>query len=105
MNTQNIPDTAKKAANIAGKTVIVLLGLLIVYSVGAQASSTTQPLTPQAQRSYEANRIALCESEKTLTQSKIKDYSENLIELTPDELKRLAEKRDQDCAKLFEEAK
>lgn len=93
----NLPETAHRGTTFLGKWLLIVAAIIITYSVGAQASSTTQPLTPQSQRSYEASRIAFCEAEKSLAQSKIADYSNGILKLTPDDLKALAEKKDKEC--------
>ncbi len=94
---KRVPDTTRKVTDWLGKAILIIAGVLIIYSVAAQASSSTQPLAPQAQRSYDANRIAFCESEKTLAQSKMQDYLNGIIKLSPDDVKKLAEKKDVDC--------
>lgn len=102
MNTQNITkkvnEVGNKIIDSVAKVFLIGVGIMTIYAVGAQASSPTQPLAPQAQRSYEASRVAFCEAEKTLAQSKLKDYTEGNLKLTPDEVKSLAEKKDNPCS-------
>lgn len=98
MNTQKLKDTGNRLIDSFAKVFLIGIGLMTVYAVGAQASSPNQPLAPQAQRSYEASRMAFCEAEKTLAQSKLKDYTEGNLKLTPEEVKSLAEKKDNPCS-------
>lgn len=98
MNTQNLKDTGNKLIDSFAKGFVIFVLALTVYAVGAQATTTKQPLAPQAQRSYDASRMAFCEAEKTLAQSKLKDYTEGNLKLSPDQVKDLAEKNDNPCS-------
>jgi hypothetical protein len=92
-----ISETTKKGLDWIGKVLCFGALAMGIYAIGAQANSPQTATTPQAQRTYEVSRLALCESEKSLALSKLKDYSENLMNLAPEDVKRLAEKKDSSC--------
>lgn len=69
---------------------------LIIVAVSAKAQDAPyEPLSSQAQITYDASRIALCESEKNLANAKLMDVA-NGVEMDVD-LNELNNKRDMDC--------
>ena len=82
---------------VLGFFLLICVPLVIAAIMdSAQASEVPyEPLTPLAQVTYNATRIAHCEAEKTLAGAKLMDVA-NGVEMDVD-LNDLNLKRDKDC--------
>lgn len=89
------PDNFKPLHIMVTIGAFFFAGLMFISQGNAKVEY--QPLTPQAEKSFIAAQKVLCEAEKTLAQSKLQDFINNALTLTPEDAKRLAEKREKKC--------
>lgn len=91
-------DTVGLVKEVMGWGVFILvtgfLGLL-VWTQLAGAETVYEPLTPQAQRSYDSARMTLCEAEKALAQAKLADIASGVT--MEADLNELYRKREAPC--------
>ena len=75
---------------------------LVAYFAVTVFAGDTSPIaqTPTAQKLYNSIKHQECLAETNLVNAKINDYSNNLIELTTNDIIRLHEKRNNDCPLL-----
>lgn len=82
----------------------LLVWAIAIFAVGYMAvvvfAQDTQPIaqTPAARKLYDTANYQACLAEDNLINAKINDYANGLLELTNEDLIRLNEKRDRDCA-------
>lgn len=81
-----------------GKRVLVVVGVFTVivgamYMLGASAKEVYEPIAPAAEVTYQSARKTLCEAELVLVQAKLLDFANNALELSPDAVKSLTEKK------------
>lgn len=111
---ESIDSVAPKATKkINPKTVFAVVGVATSFVLGsvAMASIPKQPLSPQAQMSYDSalatqkatkeaydkSIVSLCESEKTLALAKLKDFYDDHIKLDVEKAKELVDKSNKVC--------
>jgi len=75
---------------IAGLT---FLALMWVSTPEAEAKKEYQPLSPQAEISYQSAAKALCEAELNLVNAKLMDNANNALSLTPEQARDLQDKK------------
>ena len=95
MNTQN---THTKTLTLKQGLVATMLPMIVFIgglwlSGSAGASEDYTPLVPVAQQSYDKALAAFQAAENNLVQAKIMDNAHGALELTPEQIKRLQEKK------------
>ena len=77
---------------IVATTFSVLVGAMFIAG-GANAKTVYEPLSPQAEKTYQTALKTLCNAELTLTQAKIMDNANNALSLTPEQVGALVAKK------------